>query len=170
MTTKQPAAKALIIGSAELKKEGEAITKAAGNMATRVQHFLISAAVHAHQHNDAEALLNVLNMPSKALRMNAMKEWAVRFAPIALNGQGKLIFSRPYENDDEESRSAAIENAVESPAWDSLKPEAPFVPFDLDKAMLKLLKRAEEALADTEHAGQNKVSPEKLAKIKLALQ
>lgn len=174
MTTKTtkaaPKAVSLIVGTAALKKEGQAVLSAAGRLTDRIQTFLVSAAVHAHQHSDAEALLDVLNATGRGLRMNAMREWAMQYAPVDVSTTGKLCFSRPYENADEESRTAAIEAAKNSPVWDSLKPEAPFVPFDLDKAIQKLLERAEAAAADTEHKDAHKVSPEKLAALKVLQQ
>lgn len=164
--TAAPKAKAikLIEGSAAIKKELSLLLESASKLTQRMQTFLVSAAVHAHRHGDAESLLALLNNKEvRGVRMNAVKEWAVLYAPVALEGD-TFKFQRSYDHKTSE-KEQAIQAAISSPCWDTLKPEPKFKPFVLEDELARLLKKAEQALEDDEHKEDHKVDLVLLAKI-----
>ena len=130
-----------------------------------IQTALQCSAIHAHQHGDITLLQGVLEALPKGSRSVAVKDWMLKHAPLGFDEKGGMVFIRSYDVKDETTRQIAIELCIKAIHWTECKPEAPFVPFDLDKALAALLKKAKAAQDDSEHADKHKLDLEKLAKL-----
>lgn len=141
------------------------IKTAGTKLDSMIQQALQCGAIHAHKHSDAALLQKLLDALPKGSRSVAVKDWMMKYAPIGFNEKGVLVFNRPYDNKDEASRATAIAACEAAMHWTDCKPEQPFVPFDLDKALASLLKKAKAAADDAEHADKHSIDAEKLAKL-----
>ena len=162
------APKFVLLDNAGTTKLIAQIKTAGTKLDVQIDYALRCSAIHAHTHSDASLIEQLLLAIPKGIRSNAVKEWLVQFAPMALNPESqKLVFSRPYDNKDEEARSKAIKACEEATVWTALKPEPKFVPFVMQDALASLLSKAEKALKDTE---KNDVTEEQVAKLKAMVQ
>ena len=163
-TTKKPAF--VLLSQADTGKLIDGIKTRGAKLDADIQTAAVCSAIHAHQHSDASLLIRLVQALPKGSRSNALKDWMLRYAPIAFDKDGEIVFSRPYDNKDEESRTAAVAACEAATHWTEHKPEPKFVPFDLGAALAALLKKAEAAAKDTEHADAHKIDPEVLGKLK----
>lgn len=163
-TEKKPAAFKLM-ERADLLKEIARIKTAGAKLDARIQTAAVHAAIHSHTHNEISLCVALLDTMPKGMRGNALKDWMVTYAPVAFV-KGQPEFSRVYDGKDEEARAAAVEHCQTATEWVDFKPESAFVPFNFTQKFAALIKSAEAALKDTEHAGEHKVTAAQIAALK----
>lgn len=140
------------------KLAGKALDKA-------IQIMLSSACLHAHLHGDFGLVNTTIAAINKGSRTNAAREFALMFAPVNFNEKKKeFVFAKTKQVEDFET--SELFTKMLSTDWTDLKPEQPFRPFDLQAQLTALLKKAEQAVGDEEHAGQHKVSGDEIQSLK----
>ena len=94
---------------------------------------------------------------TSGIRADAIGNWLLAYAGVTYNDKTQKYGRK---RDFQYSEQLATENP-----WYSFTKQAEFKPFDLDKALAALIKKAHNALEDSEHAKEHKVSKETLRKI-----
>lgn len=112
----------------------------------------------AHHNTSAIDLFNemIAGMP-KGARINALREWFNTFGAVVYNEKTKLFVAdkRPEAKNDIEGAKAK--------EWTEMKPEAPYKPMDLTKAVAALIAKAKKVADDPQDG--DKVDPAMLAKL-----
>lgn len=141
-------------------------TKLAGKKLDQaIQVMLASACLHAHAHGDFGLVNTTIDAINKGSRTNAAREFALMFAPVNFNDKKKeFVFAKTKQI--AEFETSELFAKMLSTDWTDLKPEQPFRPFDLQAQLTALLKKAEQAAGDEEHAGQHKVNSDEIQSLK----
>lgn len=138
----------------------QAITSAA-TMQKKVQIAAVSILQHAHKHGDYTKANDLVNGLGTGVRAAALVEWFSTYGGLTVK-EGEEGFSgwagADHIKDNFQDAKATM--------WWTLKPVSPFKAFDLEAAIASLVKKAEKAAADTEHAKENNVDAELLAKLR----
>ena len=155
------------------------------NDASTLTQAVVSAAVHAHQHGDVTFVRNLFEaIPARSPKRKQVREWLLKFAPVAFDPSGAMVFHRPYNAKDAEARAEAIERcqqavhlifgSKDSHAGDTQKAgtsDDRSIPkdsrrFDLKDELAKLITRAERAKLGSLTTGVVSVDEQLLNKLK----
>ena len=184
MTTNQNPA---LLTSKEIMGVVRGVQHQAKNNVSVLAHAVVSAAVHAHLFCDVTLGRNVLEaIPARSPKRKQVREWLLKFAPVAFDPSGAMVFHRPYNAKDAEARAEAIERCQQaahlifggkdSHAGDTQKAgtsDDRSIPkdsrrFDLKDELAKLITRAERAKLGTLTTGVVSVDDHLLNKLKAA--
>ena len=157
------------------------------NDANLLAHAVVSAAVHAHQHGDVTCARSVLEaISARSPKRKQVREWLLKFAPVAFDQSGAMVFHRPYNAKGAEARTEAIERCQQAidlifgskdtqagaaqQAGASGKHPIPRDSrrFDLKDELAKLITKAERAKLGTLTTGIVSVDDSLLNKLKAA--
>lgn len=115
----------------------------------------VSCLHHAAEHGDVTLMQKLIDALPKSARRNAVIAWAVEFGAFEADEKGKnVVYSR-------ESKTR-LDDAIKTAPWE-FKPEPAFKPFDFEKELSRLLKRAEDAVAANDE--RHKVTAEQVRKL-----
>ena len=135
--TKQPAVK-LLTGSAAITTAINSIAKR-GKLFERDLHSVaVSTLDHAIKHGDITLANKLITAMGKSQRVNALRDWFINFGPFAYDATNKSMVHVKGSN------KTDIKAAMAMPFWE-FKQEAAYVPFNLETAVLTLLKRIDTA-------------------------
>lgn len=110
-----------------------------------IQECGLFALEHAEAHQDLCHVNGLYNALPKGTRKSALTGWLLAFGKVKAN-TGKDKAERPFAFDKE--KETDLDGAAETP-WFEFKPDAaPDEVFDLQKAMMALLKKARKLKAD----------------------
>lgn len=134
------------------------LVAASGTIDKRIAAHLINIAKHINGAGNGDVsaanfFFSLLSSTS-GLRRDAIGNWLMAYAGVSWNAQKKQ-FGRKKNFVFEEQL------ATENP-WYMFTKQAPFKPFDLDKALKAILNKAKAALEDEEHAAEHKVRKDQL--------
>lgn len=138
--------KANVFNTAQEINKGIASLKVSGKALQAKTHALAMACTrHAIQHGDSTLMDKLIKGLPAMARANALKSWALAYGPFrwdgkANNGEGGIRYKKRETYD--------LDQADAEPFY-VFEKEAKFKPFDLDKALHSLLKRAEAASSDS---------------------
>lgn len=156
--TKKPAALVLFEGASAISKEIAGIKLASSKLDTRIQVAALSVASHAQLHGDITLAEKLIDALGKGHRKTALVDWLVAFGPFAIApDESGLTFARREKFD---------MDAAQAKPWYDFKPEQPFKAVKLADMLDSLIKKAEAALNDKEHADAHEVDPAHVAAIK----
>lgn len=130
-----------------------------------IAHHLVQIANHVNGKGNGDTsavnfFWSLLTAGKKSgLRADAIAigNWLLAYAGVTYNDKTEKYGRK---RDFQYSEQLATENP-----WYSFTKQAKFKPFDLDKSLVALIKKAHNALEDFEHAKKHKVSKETLRKI-----
>lgn len=124
----------------------QAITTAINSIAKRGKLFerdlhtvAVSTLQHAMQHGDITLANKLIGALGKSQRVNALRDWYINFGPFSYDATTKAMTYVKGSN------LTDIKPAMAMPFWE-FKQEAAYVPFDLQAAILTLVKRADKAI------------------------
>lgn len=148
----------IIDKAAEVTKLIESIEGRGKKLDADIHRCAVSCLHHADKHGDVTLMQKLIEAMPKSSRRNAVIAWAIEYGRFASDEKGKnVVYSKEATTD--------IEQAIAVTPWD-FKPEPAFKPFDLDKELDRLFKRAEEAAAANDD--RHNVSVEKLTQLRRA--
>lgn len=138
----------------KLNATSEMLVKASGTIDKRIATHLVEIAKHINGAGNGDVsaanyFFSLLTSTS-GVRKDAIGNWLMAYAGCSWNTEKKQ-FGRKKDFTFE------LQNAVENP-WYKFTKQAEFKPFDLEKALASLLKKAENALGDVEHEKQHKIN------------
>lgn len=149
----------------KLNATSEMLVKASGTIDKRIASHLVDIAKHINGagNGDVSAANYFFSLLSSTsgVRKDAVGNWLMAYAGCSWN-QDKKKFGR--KKDFTFSEQLATENP-----WYKFTPQKEFKPFDLDAAIKALLKRANNALEDTENEGKHKVNKDHLKMLEAIL-
>lgn len=138
-TTTPKASMKLLTGAAAINTAITSIAKR-GKLFERDLHIVaVSTLQHAMQHGDITLANKLIAALGKSQRTNALRDWYINFGPFAYDAASK---SMTYVKG---SNKTDVKAAIELPFWE-FKQEAAYVPFDLQAAIVTLVKRADKAM------------------------
>lgn len=147
----------------QLNARSETLIGASKQVDKAIAHHLAQIANHVNGkgNGDTSAVNYFWSLltagKTSGLRADAIGNWLLAYCGVTYNDKTKKYGRK---KDFQYSEQLATENP-----WYSFTKQAEFKPFDLEKALKALLKKAENALADTEHANEHKVSKDLLKKV-----
>ena len=184
MTTNQNPA---LLTSKEIMGVVRGVQNTPKNDVSVLAHGVVSSAVHAHQYGDVTLARSVLEaISARSPKRKQVREWLLKFAPVAFDQSGAMVFRRPYNAKDAEARAEAIERCQQAVhlifgSTDSQAGEAQQagasgkhpIPkdsrrFDLKDELAKLITKAERAKLGTLTTGIVSVDDSLLNKLKAA--
>ena len=142
MTNKIAFVPKLLVGATAINKAIDSIAKRGKTLDTDLHNAALSCLEHAIKHGDitlAERLVGA--MPQQA-RKNAMRDWFINYGPFAYNAKNKKFTFKAKEGE-----VYNVAEAAQTPFWE-FKPEPEYVPFNVDKAILALVTKAENAVKE----------------------
>jgi len=149
----------LIEKAAEVTKLISSIEGRGKKLDADIHRCAVSCLYHADKHGDVTLLQKLIEALPKSARRNAVIGWACAFGKFAPSEDGKsVVFNREQESD--------IDQAMSIAPWE-FAPEQKFRPFDLDKELDKLLKKAIEAAESGDE--RHNVDSDKLAAVRRAV-
>lgn len=156
--TKKAGEITLIVGTALIGKEIARIGKAAAKLDTDIHVAALSVASHAFEHGDITLAQKLVEALGKGHRRNALLAWLTAFGPFAPDETGKSVVH---------VKIAAFElDKAKAKPWYDFKQEPAFKPVVLADMLDALIKKAQAALDDTEHADAHEVDAAALARVK----
>lgn len=98
----------------------------------------VSTLVHADKHGDVTLAQNLVDAVPTLARKNALRDWFIAMGKFSYDTTEKtLTFNK--------KGTTLLDTAIATPFWE-FKQEAEYVPFDLQAAILTLVKRADKAM------------------------
>lgn len=148
----------LIDKASEVTKLIESIHGRGKKLDADIHRCAVSCLHHADQHGDVTLLQKLIEAMPKSARRNAVIGWACAFGKFAPSEDGKsVVYAKEEETD--------IEQAIAIAPWE-FAPEQAFRPFDLDKELDRLMKKAIEAAESGDE--RHNVDTDKLTAIRRA--
>lgn len=149
----------------KLNATSEMLVKASGTIDKRIAAHLVDIAKHINGAGNGDVsaanyFFSLLTSTS-GVRKDAIGNWLMAYAGCSWNAEKKQ-FGR------KKGFTFSEQLAVENP-WYKFTPAKEFKPFDLDKALAALIKKAHAALEDEEHADKHKVRKDRLVAIEALL-
>lgn len=151
-----------------LNSRSETLLRASTQVDKAVAHHLVEIAKHVNGKGNGDvSAVNyfwaLLTAGGKSgLRHDAIGNWLLAYAGVTWNAEKKR-YNRKKD-------FVFDLRAAEETPWYSFTKQAAFKPFDLEKALAALIKRAHNALEDTsEEAKANKVNKEVLKRLETLL-
>ena len=138
-------------------KAVEAIRKDGLKLQDKIQETALEILVHIEAYGQesvglANALVGAVHGMGRA---NALKQWFMKYGKMSYSMKKKtLVFRADFKTD--------IKAATAMKFWDLVKEEE-FKPFDLEKAVIALVKKAERIQGEGDD--RNKIDPELYAKL-----
>lgn len=145
----------------KLNSTSEMLVKASGTLDKRIAAHLINIAKHINGAGNGDVsaanyFFSLLTSTS-GVRKDAIGNWLMAYAGCSWNADKKRFGRKKDFVFDEQM-------ATENP-WYKFTKQAEFKPFDLDRALKAILKKAHAALEDTDHVGEHKVNKDLLKKV-----
>ena len=146
---------------AKLNAESDLLVGAGKTLDKRIHHHLVNIADHINGKGNGDTtaanyFFSKLTS-SSGIRRDAIGNWLIAFAGCAWNAEAKKFGrQRNFKYD----HKAATENP-----WFKFTKQAEFKPFDLEKALASLIKKAEAALLDDNKDHHHKVPKDLLNKV-----
>ena len=134
--------------------------RSVNSMQKAVQYAAVGVLMHAKKHGDYSKANELVKALGNGVRRKALVEFFVTFGGLVIDAEDANKGFTGWKG-----KEAISVEAAQEVAWWELKPEQPFKGFDLDKEIEKLVKRAEKAANDEEHADKIDVDAEKLVKL-----
>lgn len=126
-----------------ISKEIQSVSKASSALAPRIHAVLVACAYHAVQHKDASLVTNLWNSLGNSVnKRNGINSWLRKYTSLTL-GKDASGVPRFLGKNKEYTFDTAGENVAFYAMPDS--DETNSLPFDLVKAFMSLIKRAEAA-------------------------
>lgn len=97
----------------------------------------VSCLAHAGEHGDVTLAQKLVEAVPTLARKNALRDWFIAFGRFQYHDEKKTIVYA-------KGKETLLDEAIKMPFWE-FKPEAEYIPFDFDKAITALLKRASQA-------------------------
>lgn len=135
---KAPAYK-LIQGAEAINKEIQLISGAGKKFEQRLHIAALSCLHHAGAHNDVTLAQKLVEALPGLARKNALRDWFLAFGNIRYDEEKRVLRHAS-------GKSVNETQAAATPFWE-FKPEAEYVPFDLQAAIRKVYERATAAKA-----------------------
>ena len=138
-TTTPKTAMKLLTGAAAINTAITSIAKR-GKLFERDLHTVaVSTLQHAMQHGDITLANKLIAALGKSQRTNALRDWYINFGPFAYDATTRaMTFVKGSNKTD-------IKPAMALPFWE-FKQEAAYIPFDMQAAIISLVKRADKAM------------------------
>jgi len=150
-----------------LNARTETLLRASTQVDKAIAHHLCEIAKHVNGKGNGDVsavnyFWSILTAGGKSgLRHDAIGNWLIAFCGVTWNAEKKRYNRKKDFTFD-------LRAAEESP-WYTFTKQSAFKPFDLDKALAALIKRANAALEDAEHAKEHKVNKDMLKRIEALL-
>ena len=129
----------LLASAAEITKAIASIQKRGSTLQADIHVAAVSTLAHVEAHGDITLANRLLDALPGMARKNALADWFVafgKFLPAEDDKNGMLVYGADKET--------LLSEATSTPFWE-FKPEPKWVPFDFDKAVTAILKRAATA-------------------------
>lgn len=98
----------------------------------------VSCLNHADKHGDVTLAQKLVDAVPTLARKNALRDWFIAHGKFSYDATEKVLtFNK--------KATTQLEQAIAVPFWE-FKQEAAYVPFDIQAAILTLVKRAEKAI------------------------
>lgn len=150
-----------------LNATSEMLVRASGQLDKRIAAHLVAIANHVNGKGNGDTsavnyFWSLVTAGGKSgLRADAIGNWLLAYCGVTYNDKTKKYGrKRDFQYD--------VQLAVENP-WYLFTKQAEFKPFNLDKALAALIKKAHTALEDTEHSDKHVVSKDMLKRIEALL-
>lgn len=146
-----------------LNARSETLLRASAQVDKAIAHHLVEIAKHVNGKGNGDTsavnyFWSLLTAGRKAgLRHDAIGNWLIAYCGVTWNADKKRYNrKRDFQFD--------LRAAEENP-WYMFTKQSEFKPFDLEKALASLLRKAEAALNDEEHRNEHKINKELLRKL-----
>jgi len=127
---------------ASIAKRGKSLDK-------DVHIAAVSCLIHADKHGDVTLATRLVEaLPSQA-RKNPLRDWFLAYGKFGYDQKNKAF---TYNADTE----TLTQEAMETPFWE-FKPEAVYVPFDINEALNKIIAKAEKAMNNGDNVDVTKL-------------
>lgn len=146
-----------------LNSRSETLLRASAQVDKAIAHHLVEIAKHVNGKGNGDTsavnyFWSLLTAGKKAgLRHDAIGNWLLAYCGVTWNAEKKR-YNRKKEF------VFDVQAATENP-WYLFTKQSEFKPFDLEKALKALIKRANSALEDEEHSKEHKVSKDMLKRV-----
>lgn len=143
---------ALYANAAEITKAIASIQKRGVSLQNDIHRAALSCLVHTEKHGDITLANRLIDALPGMARKNALADWFVafgKFLPAEDDKNGMLVFGA--------DKVSMISEATATPFWE-FKPEPKWVPFDFDKAVTAILKKAEAARKKGEEVPEDRIT------------
>lgn len=138
-TVKKPVMK-LIEGTKAIDTAIKSIASRGKTLERDIHVAAVSTLNHAELHGDVTLAQRLVEAVPSLARKNALRDWFLAFGKFSYDEKNKTL---AYNK----AGVTLLDEAIATPFWD-FKPEAPYVPFDMNAAIQKLIQRAEKAVSN----------------------
>lgn len=137
-----------------LNATSEMLIRASGTLDKRIAAHLVNISKHINGAGNGDVstanyFFHLISSTS-GVRKDAIGNWLMTYAGCSWNTEKKQFGRKKNFVFD-------LEAAVREP-WYVLTPQKEFKPFDLERALAALIRKAHKALEDQEHASEHKVN------------
>lgn len=146
--TSTPAFK-LLGSSAEITKAIVSIQKRGQSLQRDIHVAACSILAHIEAHGDITLATRLLNAVPDMARKNHLTDWLIAFGKLTWDAEAKAL---AYDSD----KVSMLAEAQATPFWE-FKKEPAYQPFDFDKLVKAVLKRAETARKKGEQLDETKI-------------
>ena len=126
-TTPTKARFVLIESEAKINAVIATISKNGQKLDTLVHQAAVSCLKHIDMHHNVTVMTKLVDALPASARKNALRDWALAFGKLGWDEDAECF---TYAKD----KATMLEEAMITPYW-KYKPEAKYVPFDINKAL-----------------------------------
>lgn len=151
--TVKPVAFKMLDGAKAIDTAIKSIASRGKTLEKDIHQAAVSCLVHADKHGDITLASKLVDAVPSLARKNALRDWFIAHGKFSWSMEAKAFtFNK--------QAVTQLEAAIATPFWE-FKTEAEYKPFNMEAAVLQLVKRAESAIEKGE-----KVPTEKLAQLR----
>lgn len=139
----------LLTGASAINTAIASISKRGKSLEKDIHVAAVSCLIHADKHGDITLAEKLVQAVPSLARKNALRDWFIAHGKFDYDAKAKQFKF-------DKASTTLVEEATVTPFWD-FKPEKEYIPFDLDKAIDTIIKRASKAIENGDKLDLDKV-------------